>query len=188
MSPHSMNRPHIITSLQTPLGPRICVVGTSGSGKTTLARSLAAGRQVPHVELDALHWEPNWTEAPLPVFRQRVAAALDRESWVVDGNYSVVRDIVWGRASTVVWLDYPFGLVAWRLMRRTLRRALMQEELWSGNRESLRKAFSRDSILLWMLQTYWRRRREYPQLFQRPEYGHLQVVRLHMPPRDLGRS
>ncbi|MEO0407169.1 MAG: hypothetical protein AAF289_07460 [Cyanobacteria bacterium P01_A01_bin.135] len=70
-------------------------------------------------------------------------------------------------------------------MRRTLERSLTGEELWNGNRESLRLAVSRDSILLWMLRTYWRRRREYPLLFERPEYGHLQVVRLRWPPQDL---
>ncbi|WP_423226670.1 AAA family ATPase, partial [Candidatus Amarolinea aalborgensis] len=48
---------------------RIVVVGTSGSGKTTLARRLALALGIPHIELDALHWEANWQEAPVEVFR-----------------------------------------------------------------------------------------------------------------------
>ncbi len=161
---------------------RIVVIGTSGSGKTTTARQLAQRLGCPHVELDALHWEPNWTEAPLDVFRTRVAEALAGDAWVTDGNYSQVRDIAWGRADTVVWLDYSLPVVLWRVVWRTLRRSLTREELWSGNRESLRKAlFSRDSIVLWSLQTYHRRRREYPALFARPEYAHLAVVRLPSP-------
>src|SRR5436305_799712 len=50
-----------------PLGvaQRLVVVGTSGSGKTTLAREIARRRALPHVELDALHWGPNWTEPPV---------------------------------------------------------------------------------------------------------------------------
>jgi len=160
---------------------RIAVVGTTGSGKTTLAYRLAKLLGVAHVELDALHWGPNWTPPPIPVFRERIAQALRGDRWVVDGNYSRVRDIVWGRADTVVWLDYALPLIMGRLVWRTIRRIVTQEELWSGNREYLRAQLSRDSILLWALQTYRRRRREYPALFEMPEYAHLAVVRLRSP-------
>ena len=163
-------------------GRRIVVIGTSGSGKTTTASQIAQRLEIPHVELDALHWEPNWTPAPLDVFRERTAQALSGDAWVVDGNYSKVRDIVWSRADTVVWLDYALPVIMWQLVQRTLRRSLAQEELWGGNRESLRMAlFSRESILLWALQTYRRRRREYPILLDEPEHAHLIVVRLRSP-------
>jgi len=161
---------------------RIVVVGTTGSGKTTLARQLAQRLGVPHVELDALHWEPGWTEAPTAVFRQRVAEALKSSSWAVDGNYHTVRDIVWSQANLVVWLDYRLPVLLWRLWQRTIVRQLTRKELWNGNRERFRANFlSRESILLWQLQTYWRRRREYPQMLALPEYSHLRVVRLRSP-------
>lgn len=162
---------------------RISVVGTSGSGKTTFARQIAQRMGVPHVELDALHWEPNWQEAPVEVFQQRVETALSEDAWVVDGNYSAIRSVVWGRADTVVWLDFSFPIVFARILKRTARRVFTREELWNtGNRESLRMTFlSRDSILLWVLRTYRRRRREYPELFKRPENAHLQVIRLESP-------
>lgn len=159
---------------------RIAVVGTSGSGKTTLARRISRSLGIPHVELDALHWEPGWVEAPFEVLQERVRRALAGDAWVVDGNYSSVRDIVWKRANTIVWLDYPLPLIMRQLLGRTLRRALTRQELWGGNRETLSKAFfSRDSILLWALTTYRRRRKEYPALFAMPEHSHLRVVRLH---------
>lgn len=165
-----------------PIGQRISVVGTTGSGKTTVARCLAQRLGLPHFELDALYWDQNWTGVPEQVFQERVRAAIQGERWVVDGNYSRVRDLVWARAETVVYLDYPFWRVFWQLLRRTLRRSRSGEELWSGNRESLRRSvFSRDSIMLWMLQTYRRRRKKYAALFQQPEYAHLQVVRLASP-------
>ncbi|MEO0349822.1 MAG: adenylate kinase [Cyanobacteria bacterium P01_A01_bin.15] len=160
-------------------GQRISVVGTSGSGKTTLACEISQRLQIPHLELDALYWEPNWGEPPEDIFRQRVSNALMGDRWVVDGNYSKVRDIVWGRADTIVFLDYSFGLVWWRLWQRTVRRAFQQEELWNENRETIRQSFfSRESILLWMLQTYSERRKRYPQLFRQPEYQHLEVLHL----------
>lgn len=164
------------------LGRRAVIVGTTGSGKTTLARQLAQRLGVPHVELDALNWGPNWTPASIDVFRQRTAQALSADAWVVDGNYSRVREIIWSRAETVVWLDYALPVVLWRLARRTLRRIITREVLWGGNRETWRSQFlSRESLLLWALQTYGRRRREYPELLSRTEYAHLQVVRLRSP-------
>lgn len=161
---------------------RINVTGTTGSGKTTMARNLASRLGVPHVELDALHWDANWTEAPDEVFRERTARALAGEEWAVDGNYSAVRDIVWSRANLIVWLDYSLPVILGRLWRRSVGRVITQEELWNGNRESVRTLFfSRDSLFLWALQTYKKRRREYPVLFKMPQHAHLKVVHLKSP-------
>ncbi|GIK37908.1 MAG: hypothetical protein BroJett011_17410 [Chloroflexota bacterium] len=161
---------------------RVAIIGTSCSGKTTLARTLADFWQVPHIELDALHWQPNWTPRPLAEFRALTGAVVAAERWVLDGNYHQVRDLVWGRATTLVWLNYPFHLVFWRALTRTTRRVLWQEELYNGNRETFREAFlSRESILWWVITTYHRRRREYPALFTQPAYAHLQVIELHAP-------
>jgi len=159
---------------------RIAVVGTGGSGKTTLAGRLARRLGIPHVELDALHWDPDWT--PAPDFRERVAEALSGDGWITDGNYSKVRDLVWGRADTIVWLDYSLPRVMWQVTVRTLRRSLRQEELWGTNRESLRQAFfGRDSIIWYAFKSYPRRKKQYPLLFAQPEYGHFRVVHLRSP-------
>ena len=161
---------------------RIVVVGTSGAGKTTFAAAIARARGIPHVELDSLHWEPGWREAAPAVFRARVAVAVAAPAWVVDGNYQPVRDLIWPRADTVVWLDFTLPVILRRVLARTVGRALRRTELWNGNRESLRTAFlSRDSIVLWALTTYRRRRREYPRLLAAPAHAHLHVVRLRTP-------
>lgn len=162
------------------VGRRISVVGTTGAGKTTLARRLTDLLDITHVELDALHWGPDWTPAPREVFRERVREAVVANSlWVVDGNYSRVRDIVWAHADTVVWLDYPLWRILWQLTKRNLRRSLLDVELWNGNRERFRtQFFSRDSLYLWALQTYRRRRQEYPALLAQPEYAHLALIHL----------
>jgi adenylate kinase family enzyme len=146
---------------------RINVVGTSASGKTTFARALAEGLNIPHVELDALHWEKDWSGASTEVMRQRVERAIAGPAWVVDGNYSGVRDLVWDRAEAVVWLDFPLRTVLWRYATRTRRRIGTQEELWpgTGNREKLSMhVLQRDGLLWWILGTYRRRRRDYPRL------------------------
>ncbi len=161
---------------------RVNVVGTSSSGKTTFAVALAARLGVPHVELDALHWGPNWTEASPQQMRERVSAAIAGAGWVADGNYSVVRDLMWERAEAIVWLDYPLRTVLRRYLVRTRRRIRSREELWpgTGNRERLRNHLvGREGLLWWILSTYHRRRREYPVLVRR--HPELAVVHLRSP-------
>jgi len=153
---------------------RIIIVGTSGSGKSTLAEALASELAIPRIELDALHWLPNWVERDDEGFRRLVTEATAGERWVVDGNYSVVRDILWPRATDIVWLNMGRMTVFSRALKRTLRRCLTQEKLWAGNTESLRKAFfSRDSILLWSLTTHSKNIEKYTRLRQEPAFAHL---------------
>lgn len=165
----------------TTTGRRIAIVGSTGSGKTTLARQLAQRLGCPHVELDALHWEPNWTPAPLELFRWRTQQALRGNAWTVDGNYSKVRDIVLAQADTIVWLDYALPLILWRLLRRTGRRVVTREVLWNTNRERLWNQLSRDSLFLWALRTYRRRKQEYTAIQADPRYAHLTFVHLRSP-------
>ena len=161
---------------------RYVVIGTSGAGKTTFARTLAARLAVPHVELDALHWDAGWTPCPTPEFRERVAHAIVGERWVADGNYTAVREVLWARATHIVWLDFGRSVVFPRVLTRTLRRAIRRETLWAGNRESLHRAFlSRQSILLWSLTTFARNREKFSPLRADPAYAHLEWHHLRTP-------
>ncbi len=115
---------------------RIQVMGQSGSGKSTLGLRLAEVLGVPHVELDALFWLPNWVERDGDEFRAMVAAATAGDAWVVSGNYSGrVRDLTWPRASMVVWLDLPLYVTLPRLIARSWRRWRQREVLWGTNVE-----------------------------------------------------
>ena len=161
---------------------RVVVVGTSCSGKTMLARQLALELGSPHVELDAIHWMAGWRERPVEEVRRMVGEAAAAERWVMDGNYSVMRDIMWGRATTIIWLNYPFRVVLWRALSRTTRRVLTQEELFSGNREGFRQSFlSRDSIILWAITSHRRVQREYRRILDDGDFPHLRVIELCTP-------
>ncbi|HET7145489.1 MAG TPA: AAA family ATPase [Anaerolineales bacterium] len=163
---------------------RIIVIGSTSSGKSTLANRLAEKISADFIELDSLHWEPNWVEAPDELFRERIEKATSSQVWVVAGNYHVVRDIIWPRAEAIIWLDYPFHIVFWRLLTRTIRRVVTREKLFSGNVENgwmHLKLWSQESLFHWLFKTYWRRKREYPMLFALPENTHLQVIHFKQP-------
>jgi hypothetical protein len=157
---------------------RIAVIGTSGSGKTTVSAEIARRLNLQHIELDAIHWRPGWQGTPIHDFRAAVADATTGDAWVVDGNYRGVRDIVWRKAAMVVWLDLPFPRVLWRVVVRTVKRIVTRQRLWNTNVERLGALVGPDAMPLWVVKTYWRRKREYPVLLSRPEYAHLQVIRL----------
>lgn len=164
------------------LGSRINVTGTTGSGKTTTAKLLAEKLGLRRIEIDALAWRPNWEMTPRDELVVLVDAATQGDDWVIDGNYSVVREVVWPRLDTIIWLDYRFPRVFGQLLLRTIRRSATREVLWSGCRERfLNSFFSTDSILLWCLKTYWKRRRNYPKLFEQPEHRHINVLRFRTP-------
>ncbi len=147
---------------------RVVVVGASGSGKTTLAQQLALRLDVPHVELDALFWEANWTSVSPEIFRERVTQALAGDRWVTDGNFRQVSDLTWGRADTV--------------LPRTFRRIFTRQALWNGNRESLLQGlFSRESIIIWALKTSKEKRQRYLAAQVDPAYDHLDIIRLGTP-------
>ncbi len=169
--------------MQTPVNPssnlRVVVVGTSCSGKTTVARRIAQVWGIPHIELDAIYWGPNWSPMPDGEFRSVIELESRRRAWVIDGNYNRVRDILWPRATHLVWLNLPFARVFWQALSRTVKRVVTREELWSGNRETLRDVlFNRDSILWWVITTHHRRSREYQQLIQDDRYRHLKVYEI----------
>jgi adenylate kinase family enzyme len=158
---------------------RIAVVGTSCAGKTTLAHALAERLNVAHIELDGVYWGPEWTPVAADQFRQAVDRLTAEPRWVCDGNFETVRDLVWQRATAIVWLNYSFSRVFGRGLRRTVGRCILRTPLFAGNRESFRQSFfSRDSILLWILKTHRRRQREYPCLLAEPRHSHLRMVEL----------
>lgn len=157
---------------------RIVIIGNSATGKTTMARELALKLNCTHIERDALQWEAGWQKATDEAFRAKVTDAVQAERWVADGNFSRLRDTVWGHADTLIWLDYPLWFILWRLTRRSWQRVRDQEDLWNGNRETWAHLLARDGVFMWTLKAHFRHRREYPALLREPRFSHLQVVRL----------
>jgi adenylate kinase family enzyme len=171
------------TGDRPPLGGRISVVGNSGSGKTTMARALAVRLGSPHLELDAIAQQPNWSMLDDTEFRRRVGEFITAPRWVIDGNYTKagVLDLVWSRADTIIWLDLPRPVVVSRVVRRSLRRLVTREELWNGNRERLQSLVSADpdrNVILWAWTNYPHVREKYERRRNDAAWAHLRFIRL----------
>jgi adenylate kinase family enzyme len=164
-------------SIPTP--PRIQILGTSCSGKSTFARKLSRALGVPHIELDALHWGPNWQEAEDKIFQARVAAALQTPSWIVDGSYGrKIGDTVSSKRNCVLWIDVGLPLILFRFFKRSIKRSWTKELLWGGCRETLRNSiFQKDSLLLWILKHHRASRNKYLSMLENPPHG-TAVIRL----------
>jgi adenylate kinase family enzyme len=162
---------------------RINIIGCSCSGKTTLASRLAKELNIEHIELDNIFWSPGWKEMERNEFRETVNQVTNQHlNWSIDGNYSKVRDIIWNKTSHIIWLDYSFPLVFARCLRRTIRRAITKEYICNGNQESFKISFfSKDSIILWVLKTYKRRKREYPTMLDKIASSSTKVIRITHP-------
>lgn len=158
---------------------RVAIIASaSGCGKSTFGRALAATLDVPYVELDAIHHQAGWTELDAEALRRRVEPIVASDRWVVDGSYrGKLGDLVLDHADTVVWLDLPRRVWLPRLVARTVQRVALREELWNGNRESLRTVLLvRDSLIQYALRNERPRRHRYPR-----ELARFRVARLRTP-------
>jgi adenylate kinase family enzyme len=163
---------------------RICVVGNSGSGKTTLAAELSAVLGVTHFELDSVFHQPGWKPLPKDEFRAAVSTFAAGDAWIIDGNYTSVREVLWQRADTIVWLDPPRHRALRQLVWRTLRRMARGTELWNGNREQWGNLFRVDpekSIIAWAWTQHRLIRERYLQAQSDPAYAYLEFIRLRTP-------
>lgn len=102
---------------------RVVILGPGGAGKSRLAQSLGARRDLPVTHLDTIFWTEGWTAAPLEVSVPTLAAVVAEDRWVLDGNFleHASVDGRFARTDTVIFLDLPALLCAWRTLWRWMR-------------------------------------------------------------------
>ncbi|MFC1841712.1 adenylate kinase [Candidatus Dependentiae bacterium] len=158
---------------------RIVIVGSIGAGKSSLAKVLSKKLHIEHIELDNLFWLPEWNIRPAEEVKELAAKKIDKPAWIICGNFSFLRPLIWPKADTVVWLDYPFLLCFWRTLKRSFINIIKRRKCCNGNQETFgRLFFSKNSILLWCIRTYKRRNKRYERLMHDPVYKHIRFVRL----------
>jgi adenylate kinase family enzyme len=99
---------------------RIMIIGNGGSGKSTLAVSLGNRLGLPVVHLDRIFWTPGWNPVSKEVFDSRLAEELQKESWIIDGNYRRTLPLRMESCDTVVWLKYSRWVCLWGVLTRRI--------------------------------------------------------------------
>lgn len=156
---------------------RVLVTGLPCAGKSTLAKPLARALGGEHIEVDEYHYGPGWIVPP--DFEQVIAAKTAAACWVADDfGASEVRDLLWERADTLVWLDPSRRVAQYRAIKRTLRRLLTREPLAGGNREGLRSWRGPDHPVRYVWDRHASTRREMEMRLADPRWQQLTIVRL----------
>ena len=149
---------------------KINILGSSCSGKSTVSKKISKLLSIDLIDVDRINWQlGNWNELPKEDLRKELSETLkDKESWVVDGSYGIVRDIIWKDVDIIIWLNLPFYLIMYRYFTRTIKRIILKEQLFGANNVETFKMqfFSKNSLLLWILKTFWSRKRRYEELFE----------------------
>ena len=154
---------------------RVVVIGCAGSGKSTLARQLATRSGLPLVERDSLGEEGS------PGYISAIAEMAAGPRWILDGPPYYADEIVYPRADTVLFLDYPKSLVLWRVLRRTASVELLRRRAGAHQRQGLSSLRDPEHALRWAWTSHRDRHREGLELMARPAMAHAQILRFTRP-------
>ncbi len=143
------------------MNKKIIVTGTSCTGKTTLGQQLAKELSISQIDLDDLHFLPDWVEKENERFIKDVNDTVDAlDNWIVSGSYqTVLKDTLWEKALIIVWLDYPLNLILRRYFIRTYRRVFFKEMCCGENYETIGHVLFKDNMFVWIFKTYWKRKK-----------------------------
>ncbi len=131
-------RPETKTENGKSIMRKVCIIGCGGSGKSTLAVKLGTLLDLPVVHLDAVHWRPNWEKPPRDVWRRQHGELLERETWILDGNYGSTMKQRIAASDTVVLLALSRFTCLFQVFKRAVRHlGRSRPDLNPGCREQL---------------------------------------------------
>ncbi len=99
---------------------KILVIGSSGSGKSTFARKLGEILKIEVIHLDSHFWHPGWIETQKNEWPGVVEKLLEREAWIMDGNYSRTLEKRILACDTIFFLDLPRRICLARVLKRVI--------------------------------------------------------------------
>lgn len=97
---------------------RILIIGSGGSGKSTLARRLGEKTGIEVVHLDKLFWNPGWVRTEKKEWLEIVRQAIEKESWIIDGNFGSTLELRAEACDTIIFMDIPRYVCLYRIMKR----------------------------------------------------------------------
>jgi len=121
---------------------RILVIGSGGAGKSTVAAKLGQLLNLEVNHLDKYYWRPGWVDQPREEWLQTVTDLINRDSWIIDGNYSGTLELRIRRCDTIVFLDLSRFLCVWRIVKRSFQyRRCSRPDMAEGCLEKLDPEF-----------------------------------------------
>ena len=102
---------------------RILLIGCPGSGKSTLAKKLGQKTGLPVIHLDTIYWLPHWERRPTEEFESILKEKLEKETWIIDGNYNRTLDLRISYCDLIIYLDIPRRVCLWSVIKRRIQYA-----------------------------------------------------------------
>lgn len=106
---------------------RILVIGSCGAGKSVFSTLLSKKLTLPLIHLDHLFWLPNWQQADIGSFDNKLHKKLNKNTWIIDGNYNRTLSKRIGYADTVIYLNYNRWVCLFRVLKRWLNKKEQSE-------------------------------------------------------------
>lgn len=130
---------------------KLWIVGPPGSGKSTLSKKLCKEFNIDVYELDELYWKENWTRTCEEDFRNKISLVVSNDSWIIDGYYEQVEDLVLENSDIIILLEQPVVRLLFRVVKRSLFRIISRKQVCNGNRENLKFLISKEGILIYTI-------------------------------------
>ena len=86
---------------------KVMVIGSPGAGKSTFARKLRDVTGLPLYYLDMLWHKPDQTNISAEEFDKQLEKIVQKNRWIIDGNYQRTLEIRMRECDTIFLLDYP---------------------------------------------------------------------------------
>ncbi|MBM7661810.1 adenylate kinase family enzyme [Bacillus mesophilus] len=100
---------------------KVVLIGSGGSGKSTLARQLGEKLKINVYHLDSLFWKPNWVGVLKDEQKKVQNDLVNKEEWIIDGNYGGTMDIRLNAADTIIFLDIHRTICVYRAFKRMMQ-------------------------------------------------------------------
>lgn len=89
---------------------KIIIIGSPGAGKSTFARKLRDKMGFPLYYLDSIWHNPDKTNVTREEFDEKLGEILNKDFWIIDGNYQRTLEVRLKNCDTCFLLDYPLDV------------------------------------------------------------------------------
>ncbi len=97
------------------------IIGSPGSGKSTLARHLRELLHIPAYHMDYIFWQPGWVPIKRKKLVEETKKLMEKDTWIIDGNYSATMDIRLQEADTIIFLHFSTMRCLYGITKRRLQ-------------------------------------------------------------------